>query len=678
MLYPDTDIQYVKGVGEKRAVLFRRLGISCVHDLIHFYPRAYRDLNSVSLISEAPLNENCCIRAIADHTPEEFMIRKGMSLFKTFATDGRDILHITIFNNRYAAKSIEEGKEYIFCGKLTHTHGYYEMSSPVIEPAEDDGEIKPVYPQTAGLTSRVISRVVRNALAVYEPDYDVIPASIREKYKLCTLGYALSNVHFPKSQQDIDISRRRLMFEELLVLQLGMAKMKNRDRGYTENIIRTDYTDEFASFLPYRLTAAQINAIADAVRDMGIHRPMNRLLQGDVGSGKTCVAAAIIYTAVKNGMQCALMAPTSILAGQHYKSFSSFFENTGISFALLTSATPAKEKREIKRRLSEGEIQLLIGTHAVIQKDVVFKNLGLVITDEQHRFGVNQRSELSSKGENPHTFVMSATPIPRTLALMIYGDLDLSVLDELPAGRQKTDTYVVDGSYRRRIYNYIRSFIDKGFQGYIVCPLIDSDEDSEMTGATEYVENLRKDPAFEGCSIGLLHGKMKPKEKDAVMEDFVRGKIRLLVSTTVIEVGVDVPNAVIMVIENADRFGLSQLHQLRGRIGRGNTKSDCILITSSDSDASAKRLEIMKKTCDGFKIADEDLRLRGPGDFFGQKQHGLPEVRIADMLEDMVLCKQSQSAVKEIIDSDPLLEKEENQPLNREIKSLFKDKYNMN
>lgn len=677
MLSSDTDIRYIKGVGEKRAQLLSKLGVFTLRDLIYLFPRAYRDLNAYSLIREAPLGENCCVRAIVGQRVEESRIRKGMTIYKTVVTDGQDILHLTIFNNKYAAQSLEEGKEFIFCGKISFAYGHYEMASPAIEKIENIGRLLPVYPQTAGLSSKTISAIMKNALALYDPPCDVIPETVREKYGLCPIGFALNTIHFPQSQKDADIAKKRLMFEELLVLQLGMAKLKTRNRRYCENVIKIDYTQEFLSLLPFKMTNAQLNAVYDGIRDMGLHENMNRLLQGDVGSGKTCVAAALIYSAVKNGMQCALMAPTGILACQHFSSISRLFENTDIRVSLLTGSVKASEKKKIKQKAADGEIDLLIGTHAVIQNDVTFKNLGLVVTDEQHRFGVKQRDALFSKGKNPHLLVMSATPIPRTLALIIYGDLDLSVINELPPGRQKISTYAVDESYRERIYNYIKTFLDRGLQAYIVCPLVEEGENAQLVSASEYAKEIQE-TAFKDYRVGLLHGKMKPAEKDKVMEDFSAGKIQLLVSTTVVEVGVDVEKAVVMVVENAERFGLSQLHQLRGRVGRGKEKASCVLISSDTGEISKRRLEIMKKTTDGFKIADEDLRLRGPGDFFGEKQHGLPDIKIADMLDDMVLCNKSREAAQEIIKNDPLLTKRENLPLNTEIHALFGDKYNMN
>lgn len=677
MLKLDTNVQFVKGVGEVRAKLFKKLGVETVADLLGLYPRKYRDLTNLKLLCECMPDEVASVQAFVTSAPVEIKVRSSMTVYKIDATDGENLLRLTYYNNRYIKNLLKAGQEYIFTGKVSFCGDHCEMNSPVFDSISDAGKMMPIYPQTAGLTNRVIESAVKNAFMSYRSEYDPIPQNVREKYKLCGIDFALKSIHFPQSKADAETAKRRLMFQELFVLQLGMARLKRHERGQTETVIKKDYTDEFLKRLPFTPTSAQSNAISDCIRDMGLCEPMNRLLQGDVGSGKTCVAAAIIYTAAKNKMQSALMAPTSILSTQHYNSLKSLFEGSGINVALLLSSTKAKEKREIKQGLKDGTIDLVIGTHAIIQNDVEFKNLGLVITDEQHRFGVGQRMSLACKGKNPHKLVMSATPIPRTLAMMIYGDLDLSVLDELPPGRQKIATYAVDSSYHERIYNFIKKHLDKGLQAYIVCPLVEESESVDLTSAVEYAERLTS-TAFKGYSTGLLHGKMKQKEKDAVMADFVSGKTQLLISTTVIEVGVDVPNAVVMVIEDADRFGLSQLHQLRGRVGRGKEKSTCILISDAKGETTKKRLDVMKKSNDGFFIADEDLKLRGPGDFFGEKQHGLPVLKIADMLEDMVLCNQAREAAQSVIRTDPLLEKEENQALNREIDALFKEKYIMN
>ncbi len=665
-----TDIRYLKGVGEKRAELFQKLGIKTVGDLLEFYPRLYEDWSKITPISKTFLGENACIRGIVTYNPEESRIRKGLTVYKTGVTDGDEVLKLTIFNNKYAAEALKEGEEYLFFGKVGGNIFNREMTNPAFVKAEGGDRIRPVYRSTQMLSSKIIEKTVRTALdGMKEITEDALPYSVREKYSLCAVDYAYENIHFPKSDYDLSAARKRLIFEELLVLQMGLILLRGRNRKKTGYIINENYTEEFCNLLPFSLTSAQRRAIAEAVEDMKKSTPMNRLVQGDVGSGKTAVAAAIIYNAAKNGFQSALMAPTEILATQHYNTLKKLLENTGIEVGLLTGAVTASQKKKIKEKLKNGETSLIIGTHALIQKDVEFKKLGLVITDEQHRFGVEQRGSLSGKGENPHTLVMSATPIPRTLALMIYGDLDVSVLDELPPGRQVTETYKIGSDKRERAFNYVKKHLDKGLQAYFVCPLVEEGE-TELASAEEEAEKL-KSGFFRDYSVGLIHGKMKPKEKDEIMEKFSSGEIQILVSTTVIEVGVDVPNAVIMVIENAERFGLSQLHQLRGRVGRGKEKSTCILISDAENEEAVSRLSVMCKTADGFKIADEDLKLRGPGDFFGARQHGLPEMKIADMLKDVKVVAQAQSAAKEILKNDPKLTSAENRGLRKKIISLF-------
>ena len=671
-----TNIQYLKGVGEKRALLLNKLGIFTVGDLLRFYPRDYMDWSKVYSITSAPFDENCCVKAVVNHKPRGAKIRKGMTIYKTVATDGEALMDITIFNSKHTAEALEAGEEYLFYGKVGGNFRRREMTSPLIEKAENGERLRAVYHQSAGINSKAIEKLVKQAYSM-RSDYfeDCIPESLRNKLCLTEVNKAIHELHFPQSVDGVSEARRRLIFEELFLFQLGLMKLKGNRRDMTPVNISEDYTDEFVRMLPFTLTGAQMRAVRESINQMTSQITMNRLLQGDVGSGKTAVAAALIYTAVKNGYQCAFMAPTEILAAQHYKTCLKFFENTDINIALLTGSVTAANKRKIKAQLAEGEINLIIGTHALIQDDVEFSNLGLVITDEQHRFGVKHRGALSKKGTSPHTLVMSATPIPRTLALMVYGDLDVSVLDELPPGRQVIETYAIDTAKRGRAFNYIKKHLDEGRQGYIVCPLVEEGE-TDLAAAEEYAENI-SNGIFSGYSVGLLHGKMKPKDKDVVMAKFVSGEIQLLVSTTVIEVGVDVPNAVIMVIENAERFGLSQLHQLRGRIGRGKFKSTCILITDAQNEAAQRRMSIMKSTTDGFKIADEDLKMRGPGDFFGSRQHGLPEMKIA-MLTDTALLTEANRFAREIIADDPELEKEENKNLGNAIKEMFSSEYVMN
>lgn len=668
----DTDIKYLKGVGERRAAMLSRLGVSDANALVRLYPRVYEDWSRIKSINEAQIGEICCIKGIVGSPVRKNLIRKGLTLYKTEITDGSGIMGITIFNSRFAAEKLTEGDEFLFFGRVGGNLYRKEMNSPEIEPAEGADRIRPIYPQTHGLNSKMIEKLVRTALTECRDELvDPIPLWLREKYCLMNLPDSLWNIHFPKSPDYLEEARRRLIFEELLILQLGLEKMRSQTQKNAGAIIERDFSEEYFSHLPFSPTGAQRRAVKEAMRDMMSGRQMNRLLQGDVGSGKTAVAAALVYSAAKNSMQSALMAPTEVLAEQHYKTFLKLFDGCSINVELLTGSDTAAQKKRKKEALKAGEIDLLIGTHAIIQSDVEFKSLALVITDEQHRFGVEQRNALGEKGENPHLYVMSATPIPRTLALIIYGELDISILDELPPGRQKIETYAVTSELRQRAYNYVKKHLDAGRQGYIICPLVDEGEsDTELASAVKYADELQRGD-FRGYTVGLMHGKMRSADKKKVMESFSNGETQLLVSTTVIEVGVDVPNAVIMVIENAERFGLSQLHQLRGRIGRGQYKSTCILITDAKNDTAQRRIKVMETTTDGFKIADEDLKLRGPGEFFGSRQHGLPEMKIADMLEDRSTLEETQRAAKEIVARDPELSSPESTALKNEIQRLF-------
>ena len=660
-------IRYLKGIGEKRSLLYSKLGIDTVGALLRFYPRSYEDWSLITPISEARGKGTVCIKAVVTAPVKENYIRKNMVIYKTTVRDNSGIMSVTVFNNKYDAEKLKVGSEFLFYGKLSTESFYAEMSSPKIRPSGFD-YLRPVYPATAGLGSAALEKSVKIALSAGEPK-EILPKSIIEENRLLSRSEAIKNVHFPENKDLLQKARYRLIFEELFMLQAGLLLIKNVSRGLTPCVLKNDYTKDFYGLLPFELTSAQKSCIAEAAADMSKDRPMNRLIQGDVGSGKTAVAAACCYTAVKNGYQAAMMAPTEILAEQHFKTFSKFFEATDIKVALLTGSLSPKKKDELKTRLEVGEIDLVIGTHALLSDNVYFKNLGLVITDEQHRFGVEQRAVLSSKGKAPHLLVMSATPIPRTLALIMHGDLDISIIDEYPKGRQAVKTYCVGSSYHERVYNYIKKHIGNGNQGYIVCPLVEEGEENDLISAEEYFETLSKN-AFKDYKLGLLHGKMKPKEKDEVMRAFAKGDIDLLISTTVIEVGIDVPNSTIMVIENAERFGLSQLHQLRGRIGRGSVSSDCILISDSKS-AKETRLKIMCDTVDGFEIADKDLALRGPGDFLGNRQHGLPELKIADLSSDLAVLRLAGRQATELIASDPLLKAPENAAFKAEIHQML-------
>lgn len=663
------DLKYLKGVGEKRAALFAKLGLKTVDDLIHYFPRSYEDFSSPLHVAEAVRGAVCCVRATVASPVSQAPVRPGMTLYKLTAADETGTIALTFFNNKYVGSLLPEGREYLFYGKVGGSL-FPEMVSPeFVSPVE--AGLLPVYPLTQGVSNRMVRDTMRHALALYPEDLsDPLPAWLRQSCGLCHRRFALFHIHFPQTAEELETARRRLAFEELLSLQLGMLSLKSRNCASTAAVCSK--VQDFAAFykeLPFVPTDAQKRAVAEAAADMARPVPMNRLLQGDVGSGKTAVAAALCWFAVENGLQAAVMAPTEILAQQHYRSLSGFLQPCGLRVGLLTGSMSAAGKKHVRAQLVAGELDVITGTHALLQEGVVFNNLGLVVTDEQHRFGVAQRAALTEKGVNPHVLVMSATPIPRTLSLLLYGDLDVSVLDELPAGRQKISTYAVDSTKRERIYRFIKTFLDKGFQSFIVCPLIEEGE-GELAAAESYAKDLREG-SFRGYRVGLLHGRLKPAQKDAVMRDFADGGYDLLVSTTVVEVGVDIPRAVVMVVENAERFGLSQLHQLRGRVGRGGEKAYCILISDAQNRETVDRLKMMCSSNDGFEIAQKDLELRGPGDFFGHRQHGLPELRVADLFSDMALLRQAQESAKHLLDEDPGLSAPQNLGLRNLVNRLF-------
>ncbi|WP_312642730.1 ATP-dependent DNA helicase RecG [Hydrogenoanaerobacterium sp.] len=664
----DTPIRFLKGVGEKRGVLYGRLGISTINDLVHYYPRAYIDFSQPQAIASAPYDKPCAIVATVVAKTGEQRIRKGLSLFKVTVTDGVTDMIVTFFNAKYTVDALKSDTEYLFYGKVGGRLTRREMTAPMVLLYDASQSFLPVYPLTAGLSSKMIGANAAQALELIQDSIeDPLPDDIRRRYELCHSTFALCNIHQPSSENALETARKRLIFEELLILNFSMSSLRTGNKAETGAKMHDVPLNAFYAALPFSPTGAQARVIAECTADLCGKAPMNRLIQGDVGSGKTLVGAACAYFTLRNGCQSAMMAPTEILAEQHYRTLTALLSPVGVRIGLLTGSLTAAQKRAVKAELAAGEIDFIVGTHALLQDNVSFQRLGLVITDEQHRFGVAQRLTLSQKGSNPHVLVMSATPIPRTLALIIYGDLDVSVIDELPKGRQPIKTYIIDSAKRHRAYGFIKRHLDTGQQGYIVCPLVEQGEaDLGLESATEYAQKLTEQD-FRSYCVGVLHGKMKPADKDKVMRAFAAGEIQLLVSTTVIEVGVDVPNATVMLIENAERFGLSQLHQLRGRIGRGSNESSCILV----SDRDIERLAVIKGTSDGFKISEEDLKLRGPGDFFGSRQHGLPQLKIADMLTDIKLLRLAQNACAELLSADPTLSQPAHALLREQVQKMI-------
>ena len=654
-----TSVRYIKGIGEQRAKSLEKLRIFTLRDLISYFPRDYEDRRTFRKIRDLEPGATACVTAMAAASPTLNRVRKGMELVKVRAVDETGALDVTFFNQTYMRDHIQAGEHYTFFGKAEVQGSRRTMVNPLVERENSrtmTGRIMPVYPLTAGISQLTMTRSVEQGLAACRDLLpDPLPDEVRRDHQLCHTGYAYDQIHFPDDENTLAIARRRLAFEELFLLAIGMQVLSRRREELSCAPLRDLDLTAFYGSLPFSLTGAQQRAVDEILADLASGRPMNRLVQGDVGSGKTMVAAAAMVCAARSGRQTALMAPTEILAEQHYKGLAPLLEGLGIPCALLTGAARAKERRAVLEGLESGRLQAVIGTHALISPDVTYRDLGLVVTDEQHRFGVGQRSALSAKGERPHLLVMSATPIPRTLALMIYGDLDVSVIDELPPGRQRIDTFAVTGAYRPRIYKFLAREIAAGRQAYMICSMVEENGADDRKAVTEYARVLQEQ-VFPQLRVACVHGRMKGREKEAVMAAFAGGEADILVSTTVVEVGVDVPNATVMVIEDADRFGLSQLHQLRGRVGRGKHKSYCVLITDNRSEETLARMRVMAQTGDGFRIAEEDLRLRGPGDFFGRRQHGLPALKVADLSWDMALLKEAQQAARALLDRDPGLE----------------------
>ena len=683
----DTPLTDFPGVGPARATKLEKLGLTRVRDLMTYFPRDYEDRRKIWSIRSAPLGVKVCVQAMAAEHPRLSRIRKGMELVKVKAVDHAGALHITFFNQSYVERAIRAGEEYVFWGIVEEQGSRRTMVNPIFERADRQavtGCILPIYPLTAGISNHLLCSLTRQAVdacAAQMPES--LPRGVRLDHELAQTEFSFRNIHFPDSPESLDLARRRLTFEELFYLSAGLAMLKHRRGDAAGRVVPSRPLEEFLALLPFPPTQAQRRVMEEVAADLSSGRSMNRLVQGDVGSGKTVVAAWGAYLTAKAGMQTALMAPTEVLAQQHARSLSALLEPAGVRVGLLTgSFTPAQKKR-LRQAIAQGEVDLVVGTHALISQDVEFHNLGLMVADEQHRFGVAQRSALAAKGQAPHVLVMSATPIPRTLALIIYGDLDVSVIDQLPPGRTPVETYVVHEDKRQRMYNFVRKLVGEGRQAYIICPAVEdraAQEGAEgepvpfadLKAVKSYAQHLQ-DEVFPDLRLALLHGKMRPKEKDAVMAAFAAGDVDVLVSTTVVEVGVDVPNAALIIVENAERFGLSQLHQLRGRVGRGKHQSYCVLITNSHAPDAMTRLKTLASTTDGFKISEEDLKLRGPGDFFGSRQHGLPQLALADLSGDMRLLQQAQQSARQLLQQDPTLSQPENRPVLDRVRQMFAD-----
>ena len=681
MLDLNKDVKYVKTVGPNRVKLLNKLNIYTLKDLITYFPRDYEDRSKPKNLYECVDGEEVLIEAMATGRINE-MHKGRMTISRLIVKDQTGTCYITWFNQGYLRDKFQAGRMYRFFGKISNKNGRLEMNSPVydeIDQSKNTGRIIPIYPLTYELKQSTLRKIMENGLAEVRGLLpETLPEYIIKENKLWDINSTIERIHFPVELSDFNKARERLVFEELLTMQLALLKLKNNYEHNTNGIQfdKNAKMSDVINELPFKLTKAQLRVLEEIDNDMESNKSMNRLLQGDVGSGKTVVAMISAYKAVKSGYQATIMAPTAILASQHLEGFKQILDKFGIRCELLISSITKKKKEEILHKLQAGEIDILIGTHAILEENVIFKNLGLVVTDEQHRFGVKQRGKIASKGERPDVIAMSATPIPRTLALILYGDLDISIIDELPPNRKEIETYAVRKNMEERVNAFIRKQINEGRQAYIVCPLVEENEEMDLKSVIELAEKYKKE-TFSEYSVEYLHGKMKAKEKDEIMQKFNNGEIQILIATTVIEVGVNVPNASIMVIENAERFGLAQLHQLRGRVGRGEYQSYCILKYEGNGETVRQRMKVMCDTNDGFIISEKDLELRGSGDFFGTEQHGLPEFKIANLFEDIGTLKKVQRLAINIMEDDPLLENEVNKKLNELVKDKFGSKIEM-
>lgn len=665
-------ITEIKGIGDTRAKALSRLNIFTVSDMLYHFPRRFEDRSVMKSIFELSDGETAVFSAVPYGGMSVNFVRRGMTVYRQTFTDETGSIDAVWFNNPYVKNFFKKGVRYNFYGKISAKYRKKEVTAPIFEKSDaprQTGRIIPIYNLTAGLTQNVFMQTMEKCIAASKGCIpETLPPYIRKEFSLAAIDFSMQNIHFPKDNESFALARRRFVFEEFFELRAGLALARqSRKKSGTAKALSASL-DDFCSLLPFTPTNAQRSAMEEVFSDISKTAPMNRLIQGDVGCGKTIIACAALFAAAKSGFQGAFMAPTEILAAQHFQSLKKMFPE--INIVLLSGSLSAAQKKAVKSQMSDGTAQIIIGTHALFDDTVAFKNLALVVTDEQHRFGVKQRNALSAKGINPHTLVMSATPIPRTLSHVLYGDLDVSIIDELPPGRQKVDTFFIGSDKRERALGFVLKELRKGNRAYIVCPLVEEGELSDLQNVTEYTAKIKR-KYFKDVNIACVHGKMKQAEKDSIMSGFYKGDIQVLVATTVIEVGVNVPEANIMIIENAERFGLSQLHQLRGRVGRGAEKSYCIMISDNNSDITKKRLSIMTKTNDGFKISEEDLKLRGPGDFFGTRQHGLPELKIANIFTDGLLLREAGKAANEVLKKDKNLSLPEHAPLRRRIALMF-------
>jgi len=674
------NIKTLNNVGEQRAKVFNSLGIYTIEDLIEYFPRDYEDRSVIQNIKDCEVGDVVNIKGKVDSKGQNAVIR-SLTITKVKVRDKTGIIDIVWYNQPYLKNSFNNNGEYIFSGKVTEKYKKKQLESPDYEAFSEEllssGRIVPVYKLKEKLSQKMIRKYINDALGVMQNNFfDILPESIRDAYRLCDIKYAINNIHFPESSDAFFSARRRIVFEELLILQLTLFTMKGVfTRGKNEPIKNINI-DEITDALQFKLTNAQEAVMNEIKKDFTSCNVMYRLIQGDVGSGKTAVAMLACFTMIRNGYQAIIMAPTEVLAVQHYENFKMLFDKFGINTVLLTGSLRKKEKELVREEIANGYANMIVGTHAVIEDNINIKNLGLAITDEQHRFGVKQRSKLVEKGKNPNVLVMSATPIPRTLALILYGDLDISIINELPAGRQKIDTVFVNSSYKERIFIFMKKEVDSGRQAYIICPTVEESENSDLKSVVSYTEELKKEH-FKDYPLEYLHGKMKPKEKQRIMEEFKEGKIKIIVSTTVIEVGINVPNATIMLIENADRFGLSQLHQLRGRVGRGSYKSYCILVSDAKSKTTKERMKVMTSTNDGFEISELDLKIRGAGDFFGTRQHGITEMKVANLYTDMDILKEAQKLSKQLFENSDYTNNIEFQALRTTVERYLNEKIHL-